>query len=107
MTPHHYLDIECLALSLLEQAKKTDFCHFFLIREESIPFSIEYFYQWLVEHDVNLSIYEEIAAAVLSDSVSRVLDVSVVQMFLSQTIRQQDSSRKVTDVNPSSLEDEL
>jgi hypothetical protein len=96
-----------LAISLLEQAKTPDLCHFFLYREESIPFSVEYFYQWLVEHDVNLSIYEEIAAAVLSDSVSRVLDVAVSQMFLSRAIRQQhrDSSHKVTYVNPSSLDE--
>ena len=104
-TQSHNLKIECLAISLLDLATETDLCQLFLIGEESIPFSIVYFYQWLVAHDVKLNIYETIAAAVSSDSVSRILDVSVVQMFLSRTIRQQHSPRKVADVDPTTLDE--
>ena len=90
---------------LLELANEADLCHMFLIGEDSIPFSIVYFYQWLVAHDVKLNIYETILAAVSTDGVSRILDVSAVQMFLSRTIRQQHSPRKVADVDPTSLDD--
>ena len=103
--PAHYIDIECLASSLLDLANEADLCHMFLIGEDSIPFSIVYFYQWLVAHDVKLNIYETILAAVSTDGVSRILDVSAVQMFLSRTIRQQHSPRKVADVDPTSLDD--
>ena len=63
-----------------------------------------------MEHDVKLSIYEEIAAAVSSDIISRMLDVSAVQMFLSRAIRQQyqagESPRKFMDITDKSLDDD-
>jgi len=85
-TPHNH-DVESLANLLLISAKRTDFCSLFLIRE-SVPFSVEYFYQWLVTHDIEAGVLEEIADAVSSQKVEQILDVSVVQMFLSRTIQQ-------------------
>ena len=95
----YYEDVESLANLLLVQAKKNDFCILFLMQER-IPFSIEYFYQWLVTHDTKGIVFEEIAAAVSSQEVAQIVDVSVAQMFLSRRIQQhrnQDSPCKVTE----------
>ena len=85
-TSYHH-DVESLANLLLQQAKEQDFCNLFLI-QESIPFSVEYFYQWLVTNDTKADILDEIAAAVSNQNVAQVLDVSTSQMFLSRTIQQ-------------------
>lgn len=58
----------------------------FLIRD-SVPFSIEFFYRWLVAHEVETGILWEIAAAVSVVEVAEILDVSVAQMFLSRAIQ--------------------
>lgn len=39
-------------------------------------------------HEVETDVLEEIAAAVSSKEVEQILDVSIVQMFLSRTIQQ-------------------
>ncbi|KAL9191253.1 hypothetical protein ACHAXT_000959 [Thalassiosira profunda] len=79
-------DVEALAKMLLASAKKADFCTLFLIQDR-VPFSVEYFYQWLVANDAEAGVLEEIAAAVSSPEVEQVLDVSVVQMFLSRSVK--------------------
>jgi len=81
----YHKDVESLANFLLQQAKEQDFCNLFLI-QESIPFSVEYFYQWLVTNDTEADVLDEIAAAVSNPNV--VLDVSISQMLLSRTIQQ-------------------
>lgn len=57
--------------------------------QESIPFSVELFYQWMIAHDVEAGTFAEIAAAVSSQEVEQMLDVSAVQMFVSRTIQHQ------------------
>ena len=86
-----------MANLLIVNAKKTDFCTLFLL-QESIPFSAEVFYHWLVAQDVDVGVLEEISAAV--SQLPQILDVSVAQMFLSRTAQQhicQDLSCKVDD----------
>ena len=103
----YYVDVESLASLLLLHAKKKDFCILFLMQER-IPFSVEYFYQWLVTHDIEAIVLEEIAAAVSSQEVSQVVDVSVAQMLMSRTVQQHrrlGSPCKVTE-NDSLLIDE-
>ena len=81
----YHQDVESLANLLLQQAKKQDFCNLFLI-QESIPFSVEYFYQWLVTNDTAATVLDEISAAVSYPNVAQIIDVSSSQMFLSRTI---------------------
>lgn len=81
---------------LVSSAKKVDFCNLFLL-QDSIPFSVDYFYQWLVINDVGSNVLEEVAAAVQSREVESRLDVSVAQMFVSRTkqqCRREGSPRK-------------
>ena len=68
------------------RAREADFRELFFIRD-SVPFSIEFFYQWLVARDVETGILREIAAAVSGAEVAEILDVSVAQMFLSRAIQ--------------------
>ena len=86
--------------------------------QERIPFSVEYFYQWLVTHDTEAIVLEEIAAAVSSQEVAQVVDVSVAQMFLSRTVQQhrrlgspcnitENSSLPLDENNDEEDEDEL
>lgn len=75
----------------------------FLI-QESVPFSVEYFYQWLVTNDIEADVLEEVADAVSSQSVAQVLDVSVAHMFLSRTIQQNRRHGSPCKANPTSLE---
>ena len=102
--PSYHLDVECLAKLLLQQSKKVDFCNMFLF-QESIPFSFEHFYQWLVTHRVNANVFEAVAAALSSKDIAEILDVSVVQMFLSRTIQvNEDASLSADEIDE---EDEL
>ncbi|KAL7537769.1 hypothetical protein ACHAXR_008053 [Thalassiosira sp. AJA248-18] len=101
MASYHH-DVGSLVNLLLGSAKKKDFCTLFLIQEK-IPFSVEYFYQWMVTHDIESGILEEIAAAVSSPEVQQILDVSVVQMFLSRTIQQNRRQGSPCKVNVASL----
>ncbi len=95
-------EVESMAKMLLFHANKTDFCNLFLI-QESIPFSVEFFYQWLVTHEIEASIYEEITATVSSPSVASILDISVAQMFTSRTIQQQRREGSPCKANQTSL----
>jgi hypothetical protein len=52
-----------------------------------VPFSVEFFYRWLVARDVETGILEEIAGAVSGGDVAEILDVSVAQMFLSRAVQ--------------------
>jgi len=105
-------DVENLANLLLVAGKRTDFCNLFLIFE-SVSFSIEFFYQWLVSHDINVDILKEITESISSKEVEQILDVSVVQMFTSRTIQQQQRQGLPFKANVTSLpsdyeeEDEL
>lgn len=83
----YYESVENLVTLLLASAKRADFCRLFLI-QESVPFSVEYFYQWLVNRDIEAAILDEVAEAVSSQEVETILDVSVAQMFLSRTVQQ-------------------
>ena len=87
---------------LLLNAKKADFCILFLLQER-IPYSVEHFYHWLVSHDVEAYVLEEIAAAVSSQNVAKILDVSVAQMFLSRTIQQHQLQGSPCKVNDASI----
>ena len=97
-TSYHY-GVENLAYVLLASAKRIDFCNLFLFHE-SIAFSVDYFYQWLVRYNVDRAVMEEVAAAVKSQEIQNMLDVSIVQMFLSRSIHQQrnDGSPSTVDV---------
>lgn len=101
IAPYH-TDVETLANLLLACAQKSDFCALFLIQEK-VPFSIEYFYQWTVTHDVEAGILEEVAAAVSSQEVEQILDVSIAQRFLSRTIQQNRRQGSPCKVNVASL----
>ena len=87
-TPHYH-EVEKLATVLLVQARDGDFRRMFLFLD-SIPFSIEYFYQWLVAHNIDACILGEIAAAVESVDVAEILDVSLAHMFLSRANQRHD-----------------
>eukprot|EP00985_Skeletonema_marinoi_P015821 scaffold8276_cov83-Skeletonema_marinoi.AAC.1 len=84
----------------------------FLLRE-SLPFSIDFFYQWLISCDVQSSTLEQVVDAVTSQEVEHVIDVTDIQIFLSRTaqhnqlvqqlVQQDDSMQPAT----SDDEDEL
>ena len=65
------------------------------LMQESIQFQVEFLYQWLVSNNIDVCILDEIAAAVESQEVQNMLDISLAQMFLSRTIQQHNSPRKV------------
>jgi hypothetical protein len=87
-TPHYH-EVEKLATVLLVQARDGDFRRMFLFLD-SIPFSVEYFYQWLVARNIDACILGEIAAAVVSVDVAEILDVSLAHMFLSRANQRHD-----------------
>jgi len=87
-TPHYH-EVEKLATVLLMQARGKNFRRMFLFLD-SVPFSVEYFYQWLVARNIEAHILGEVAAAVVSDDVAEVLDVSLAQMFLSRRNQMHD-----------------
>ena len=88
-TPHYH-EVEKLATVLLVQARGKDFRRMFLFLD-SVPFSVEYFYQWLVARNIEAYILGEVATAVVSDDVAEILDVSLVQMFLSRANQRHDA----------------
>ena len=100
--------VESVASALVEISCKRDFCQLFLLRE-NFPFSIDFFYQWLLSHQVHSSTLEEVVAAVSSKEVELVVDVSDIQILLSRTaqhnqaVHQVDSTEDATSDN----EDEL
>jgi hypothetical protein len=71
------------------QARGKDFrlIFFFL---DSVPSSVEYFYQWLVARNIDACILGEVTAAVVSDDVAEILDVSLAQMFQSRANQRHD-----------------
>jgi hypothetical protein len=83
---YHHHDVESLANSLLLRASADDFRCFFLVRD-SVPFSVEFFYRWLMARDVETSILGEIASAITGVEVANILDVSVAQMFVSRAVQ--------------------
>eukprot|EP00985_Skeletonema_marinoi_P015830 scaffold8277_cov153-Skeletonema_marinoi.AAC.6 len=100
-------NVERLAKSFILIANKRDFCQMFLLRE-SLPFSIDFLYQWLISCDVQSSTLEQVVDAVTSQEVEHVIDVSDIQIFLSRTaqhnqVQQDESMQSVT----SDDEDEL
>jgi hypothetical protein len=99
----HHHDVESLANSLLPRASADDFCRLFLIRD-SVPFSVEFFYRWLVAREVETSILGEIASAITGVEVANILDVSVAQMFVSRAIqRHQRRDTPCKGINPLDL----
>lgn len=94
--------VESLAHVLLISARRADFCNLFLI-QDCVPFSVEYFYQWLVRHNTEPGVLKEIAAAVSSQKVEHILDVSVVHMFLSRTIQQNRRQSSPCKLNVAAL----
>lgn len=76
---------------LLSSAKSKDFCRLLLLRDD-IPFSVDYFYQWLVTNNINAEVIEEIAIAAQSKEVQNHIDVSMVQMFMSRTLQTKDQA---------------
>lgn len=95
----HQANVERLANALILVAKKRDFCQLFLLRE-SLPFSIDFFYQWMISCDVPSATLEEVVDAVTSQEVEHVIDVSDIQIFLSRTAQHnqlvQDESMQST-----------
>jgi hypothetical protein len=89
MKTPQYPEVEKLATVLLVQARDGDFRRMFLFLD-SVPFSVEYFYQWLVARNIDACILGEIAAAVVSVNVAENLDVSLVHMFLSRANQRHD-----------------
>jgi hypothetical protein len=57
---------------------------------DSIPFSVKYFYIWLVARNIDTCILGEIAAAVVSVDVAEILYVSLAHMFLSRANQRHD-----------------
>ena len=87
-TPHYH-EVEKLATVLLMQARDKDFRRMFLFLD-SVPFSVVYFYHWLVARNIEACILGEVAAAVVSDDVAEILDVSLAQMFVSRANQRND-----------------
>ena len=83
-------EVEKLVTVLLVQARGKDFRRMFLFLD-SVPFSVEYFYHWLVARNIEAYILGEVATAVVSDDVAEILDVSLVQMFLSRANQRHDA----------------
>ena len=71
------------------QARGKDF-HLIFFFLDSVPFSVEYFYQWLVARNIDACIPGEVTAAVVSDDIAEILDVSLAQMFLSRANQRHD-----------------
>ena len=57
---------------------------------DSVSFSVEYFYQWLVARNIEAYILGEVTTAVVSDDVAELFDVSLAQMFLSRANQRND-----------------
>jgi len=95
----HQVKVKRLANALILKANRRDFCQLLLLRE-SLPFSIDFFYQWMVSCDVPSATLEEVVDAVTSQEVELVIDVSDIQIFLSRTAQHnqlvQDESMQST-----------
>ncbi len=104
-------NVQKQAKALIMVAIKRDLCKMFLLRE-SLPFSIDFFYQWLISNDVPTSTLEQVVDAVISPKVEQVIDVSDIQIFLSRTAQhtqllvQQDPMQSAAAANDDD-EDEL
>lgn len=75
--------------NLLMGANANNFCDAFILRE-TIPFSVDFFYQWLVSCDLEIipRVMKEVSIAVQIEGMQKFIDVSSVQMFLSRTAQQ-------------------
>ena len=85
-----------LTHKLLLKANSNDFCKVLILIEET-SFSVHFLYQWLVTNNVSAGVIETVAVAVQSEEVQQIIDVFVVQMFVSRTthqIKENDSPRK-------------
>ena len=100
------IDVERLANALILIAKKSDFCQLFLLRE-SLPFSIDFFYQWLISHNIQSSTIEEVVDAVTSQEMELVIDVPDIQIFLSRTAQYNQQVHDNAMQATSDEEDEL
>jgi hypothetical protein len=58
--------------------------------QDRVPFSVEYFYHWLVARNIDECILGEVATSVVSDNIADILDVSLAQMFLSRANQRND-----------------
>ena len=57
---------------------------------DSVPFSVVYFYHWLVARNIEAYILGEVATAGVSDDVAEILDVSLAKMFVSRANQRND-----------------
>jgi hypothetical protein len=87
-TPHNH-EVEKLAIVLLMQARGKDFRRMFLFLD-SVPFSVVYFYHWLVARNIEAYILGEVATAGVSNDVAEILDVSLAKMFVSRANQRND-----------------
>lgn len=78
---------------MLSAANSEDFCIMFL-NQDDIPFDMEQMYQWLVNNNMDVHIFEKISLALENQRVRSVLDVSVAQMFLTRTRHEHKSPCK-------------
>ena len=81
----------------MSAAKAKDFSNAFILID-TIPFSVDFLYQWLVSNDVNTEVMEELVIAVQDEEVQQILDISSVQMFISRT-KERCSPRKSIQMN--------
>ena len=99
-------NVERLTKALILIANKRDFCQMFLLRE-SLPFSIDFFYQWLTSCDVQSSTpLEQVVDAVTSQEVEHVIDVSDIQIFLSRAAQRNQLVQQDESVQPDTSDDE-
>lgn len=85
-SPYHE-EVQTLITILLNVASSKDFCQAFTL-SESITFSVGFVYKWLVTNSISPEIMEKITAAVQDKELQHIMDVSIVQMFISRTTHQ-------------------
>jgi hypothetical protein len=97
--------IQTLMNTLVLASKAADFCQA-IILSDSISFSVDFFYQWLVANNVSLEVLEKIAVAAQNEEVQQLIGVSAVQMFRSRALEQKSPCKAARD-NGDDNDDEI
>lgn len=106
-SPYHEA-VQTLTTTLLKAASSKHICHTFIL-SENISFSADFVYKWLVTNNISSEIMEKITIAVQDEEIQHIMDISVVQMFISRTTRQgrETNSSQYIPIEDSIDDDEI
>ena len=92
----------------MKAASSKDFCRTFIL-SENISFSADFVYKWLVTNNISSEIMEKITIAVQDEEIQHIMDISVVQMFISRTTHQgrEKNSSQYIPIEDSIEDDEI